>query len=198
VPASTNGRDAARCACVARTNEPAVAFSGMRCAQALSLPDCDPALAMQTTSSRSTQMTAKRKSGSTGLCDWVSLPRAIPTLSMPALPRCAVLRAQGKCGSRARAWIGFTRAWSASAADTGALHRHCASGVDLAGGDEEKAQMPETTIMLLILSWKMGAAKFGEVSKEVCAVRARTENAGPQTRAKPPRRAQRWCCSFVP
>jgi hypothetical protein len=58
--------------------------------------------------------------------------------------------------------------------------------------------MPETTIMLLILSWKMGAAKFGEVSKEVCAVRARNENAAPQTRAKPPRRAQRWCCSFVP
>jgi hypothetical protein len=45
--------------------------------------------------------------------------------------------------------------------------------------------MPETTIMLLILSWKMGAAKFGEVSKEVCAVRARNESAPPQTRAKP-------------
>lgn len=38
--------------------------------------------------------------------------------------------------------------------------------VDLAGGDDEKAQMPETTIMILILSWKMGSVRFGEISKE--------------------------------
>jgi len=40
------------------------------------------------------------------------------------------------------------------------------SALDLAGGDEEKAQQPETTILTLFLSWKMGSQSFGEISKE--------------------------------
>jgi len=39
------------------------------------------------------------------------------------------------------------------------------TALDLAGGDEEKAQLPETTIILLYLSWKMDSPKFGEISK---------------------------------
>jgi len=52
------------------------------------------------------------------------------------------------------------------------------TALDLAGGDEEKAQLPElsprsfwipeTTIILLYLSWKMDSFKVGEISKEVC------------------------------
>ena len=38
--------------------------------------------------------------------------------------------------------------------------------LDLAGGDEELAMKPETTIMLLFMSWKMGSPRFGEISKE--------------------------------
>jgi hypothetical protein len=127
-------------------------------------------------------MTAKRKSGSTDSCDWVRLPRSILTLSMPAAALCCFAR--------------LKKMWLPADTGTGAPHRRCTSGVDLAGGDEEKAQMPETTIMLLILSWKMGAAKFGEVSKEVCAVRARNESAPPQTQRS--RAAPQLVLQFCP
>lgn len=63
------------------------------------------------------------------------------------------------------------------------------SAVDLAGGDDEKAQMPETTIMLLILSWKMGSVRFGEISKEV-----RTKMASPRLAKGRFRAAAFACC----
>jgi len=43
----------------------------------------------------------------------------------------------------------------------------CAPALDLAGGDEEKAQKPETTILTLFLSWKMGSSSFGEILRQV-------------------------------
>ena len=41
------------------------------------------------------------------------------------------------------------------------------TALDLAGGDEDAAQLPETTILILYLSWKMGSPKFGDITKEV-------------------------------